>query len=61
MGCPHTWFRRNQRVWVHLKCGEQFVDHYIERTRRSSCVKLRKRGVIKVKDIRAMSIYRGDN
>lgn len=61
MGCPHTWFRPNQRVWVHLKNGERFEDRYVERTRRSSCVKFRERGVIKVSKIRAISIYRGQD
>ena len=53
----HTQFRKGQRVILTLRDGTRIIDHYDEREGRF--VRLRKRGRIRCCQIRAMTIYRG--
>lgn len=58
MSCtPHTNCRRGKRVILTLKNGTRYVDKFIERTGKG--VKLERLGVVRGRDIRAMTIYRG--
>jgi len=55
----HTEFRKGQRLIVTMRDGKKFVDKYDET--KSGVVILRETGKHKIKDIRAITIYRGQN
>ena len=54
---PHTHFRRGKRVIVTLTDGHRFVDKFIDRM--NKYITLQEHGRIQTKDIRAITIYRG--
>jgi len=56
-GCPHTSYRKGQKIIIFLNNGEQITDKYIEK--KSGVVVTKNNGRIYVKDIRSISIFRG--
>lgn len=53
----HTEFRKGVSVFVHMKDGKKFYDRYEEK--KSSYVFLKDAGKVKIKDVRAISVFRG--
>lgn len=53
----HTSARKGKRVIVTLKDGTRFVDKFVERTGKG--VVLEKHGLVLGRELRAMTIYRG--
>jgi hypothetical protein len=53
----HTSVNRGKRVIVTLKNGERFIDRFRERVGKG--IVLEKHGLIRGRDLRAMTIYRG--
>lgn len=56
MSCPHTQFRKGQRIHIILKSGSSFVDIY--RDTKSGVIVVEGAGRVQIEDIRACSIYR---
>ena len=56
MGCPHTEFRKGQRVIVIFKDGRKLVDKYLQK--RSGFVVLKESGSVKLSEVRQISIFR---
>jgi hypothetical protein len=56
---PHTWFAKGQKVIVTLHNGKPFKDNFVER--KNAVVILKKAGRIKIKNIRQITIYRGQD
>lgn len=55
--CPHTHFPNGTHVFVILRSGASFDDHW-EPCDRPGRVKLRLRGVILLRKIRSISYWR---
>lgn len=58
MKCPHTDFRKGQRLLILMRDGSSFVDQYIEK--KSGVIVLKDLGRTKLKNVRAITIYRGN-
>jgi len=56
---PHTSARKGKRVIVTLKNGKKILDKFVERTGKG--IVLEKNGFIRGRDLRAMTIYRGQD
>ena len=56
-GCPHTSYRKGQKIIIFLNNGNKITDKYIEK--KSGVVVTKKNGRIQTKDIRSISIFRG--
>lgn len=57
----HKTFYRGKRVFVQLRSGESFVDHWMTDVSRGSAkrfAEFAKHGKIAFRDIRAVTIYR---
>ena len=57
MSCPHTGMTKGKRVFITLKNGSRFIDKYVEKY--SKGIKLQNYGRVRTRDLRAMTIYRG--
>jgi hypothetical protein len=57
MRTPHTSCRKGKRVIVTLRDGSRHIDKFVERIGKG--VVLENLGLIKVKQLRAFTIYRG--
>jgi hypothetical protein len=56
MGCPHTEFRKGQRLIIRFKNGEVFIDHYV--SKKSGVIILKKLKRVQVKKIKTVGIYK---
>lgn len=55
---PHTTFRKGKRVLVILHNGERYVDRYDGKSQDNRSVRLKEHGEVRIKHIRAISVYK---
>lgn len=55
-GCPHTEFRRGQRVMLIMTSGKRIIDKYVES--KSGVILMRESGRVKTSKIRSAVIYK---
>lgn len=58
MKCPHTAVRTGKRVLVILRDGAKIIDRFVETSKQG--VHLKERGIINLRDVKSMSIWRNN-
>ena len=56
MKCPHTDFRKGQKIVLTMRDGSRIIDRFVEN--KSGVIITRDFGKTKLKDIRATTIFR---
>ena len=56
-GCPHTDFRKGQRVILTFTNGVRVIDRYVEK--KSGVIVMERLGRVQISRLRAATIYRG--
>lgn len=59
MGTPHTSCRKGTTVLMTMRKGDKFVDKFYDK--KGSYVILEQHGRVRISEIRAMSIYKGQS